>query len=122
MDPTLSRSTLHGVTLGKSARSGKVAPGIYKFEFCGSRHRYRRETRVELRAMPGRVARSSDPARTFIVHQLRYIRILEQGPIPQHGNVTVLSRASGSDPGRYEGNRNSRNVMVCVATSLGPKP
>ena len=36
--------------------------------------------------------------RKFIVHQWRrYIRELDQGPIPQHGNVIMLFQASGSD-------------------------
>ncbi len=56
----------------------------------------------------------------FIVHQWRLTRILERGPIPQHGNVIALSRSSGSDPEQYDGNRHKRNAMVCVPTSFAP--
>ena len=47
-------------------------------------------------------------------------RILEQGPIPQHRNVIVLSLSSSLDPEQYDGNRHTRNAMVCFPTSLGP--
>ena len=70
-----------------------------------------RLTRVEPMAIPG--------PRKFIVHIWRWTRILERDPIPQHRNVIVFSLSSSLDPEQYDGNRHTRNAMVCYPTSLG---
>ena len=54
------------------------------------------------------LGRCPGPTRTFIVHIWRLTRIRERGPIPQNGNVIVLSRSSSPDPEQYDGNRHIR--------------
>ena len=55
------------------------------------------------------LGRCPGPTRTFIVHIIwRLTRILERGPIPQNGNVVVLSRSSIPNPEQYDGNRHIR--------------